>query len=177
MQDGTHSWGDCWGCSFAVVDQPSCGRLGATEEACSRLGGVPPAFVSYYAPQIAWWLSFFPPERFLIFTSEQLHDQDQQLKVGPPASRVPQVGSMAWLLVYAACAASHSSPAQRVPLPARCPAVVLEVHHLPYCSMPGRPKTGSVLASAQVEEPVSPNCRECGSSGWGPVTAASIIPV
>lgn len=29
---------------------------------------------SVVAPQLAWWLAFFPPERFLILTSGQLHD-------------------------------------------------------------------------------------------------------
>ena len=29
----------------------------------------------------AWWLAFFPPERFLIYTSDQLHDKASSLQV------------------------------------------------------------------------------------------------
>lgn len=84
MQSGTHSWGDCWPCSFAVINRDACGERGLTEERCRQLTGVPNVHVSYYAPQIAWWLAFFPPERFLVFTSQQLREPQQQLEVRPP---------------------------------------------------------------------------------------------
>eukprot|EP00892_Ulva_mutabilis_P011466 jgi/Ulvmu1/8692/UM047_0032.1 len=79
--EGTHSWGNCWRCSYAIIDRHACERLGVSPEACRSLSGVHPAFLSYYAAQIAWWLSFFPPERFLIITSQQLHDPKQQVQV------------------------------------------------------------------------------------------------
>lgn len=81
MQSGTHSWGDCWPCSYAVIARDECKAHGGSDEVCEHLHSVPVAHVSYYAPQIAWWLSFFPPERFLVFTSQQLHDPQQQLDV------------------------------------------------------------------------------------------------
>jgi hypothetical protein len=37
--------------------------------------------VGFYAAQLAWWLSFFPPDRFLLVTSQELHDPDTALQV------------------------------------------------------------------------------------------------
>lgn len=34
-----------------------------------------------YAVQIAWWLAFFPPERFLILTSSELRDPTSAVQV------------------------------------------------------------------------------------------------
>lgn len=34
-----------------------------------------------YAAQIAWWMSFFPPDSFLILTREELMDPDRVFKV------------------------------------------------------------------------------------------------
>lgn len=36
---------------------------------------------SKYAAQFAWWLRFFPPERFMFVSSWQLHDEEESLKV------------------------------------------------------------------------------------------------
>lgn len=34
-----------------------------------------------YAPQLAWWLSFFPAHRFLVLPSALLHDEARQVEV------------------------------------------------------------------------------------------------
>eukprot|EP00892_Ulva_mutabilis_P004466 jgi/Ulvmu1/2391/UM131_0002.1 len=80
-EDATHTWGDCWGCVFSNVDKSACDRLAVSKKACDSIKGMRPAFMSYYAAQIAWWLSFFPPDRFLIITSQQLHNPDQQVQI------------------------------------------------------------------------------------------------
>lgn len=36
---------------------------------------------SKYAAQFAWWLRFFPPERFMFVSSWQLHDEEESLRV------------------------------------------------------------------------------------------------
>lgn len=43
---------------------------------------------SSYAAQLGWWLSFFPPEQFLVLTADDLRDPHRRLKVCP--SRTPQ---------------------------------------------------------------------------------------
>lgn len=83
MQAGTHTWGDCWACKFGKAESDTCISMGVPESVCQGLEHCQPprAHMSYYAPQIAWWLAFFPPERFLIFTSDEINDPEQQIKV------------------------------------------------------------------------------------------------
>lgn len=40
-----------------------------------------PMFSSAVAAQIAWWLSFFPSEQFLILTSSELRTQEGAIRV------------------------------------------------------------------------------------------------
>ena len=83
--DKRRTWGDCWRCDYRVFD---CADISAKE--ADAFGGckddpgphtkikfVPMTMMGVYAPQIAWWLSFFPPENFVILTSEELHDPDR----------------------------------------------------------------------------------------------------
>jgi hypothetical protein len=37
--------------------------------------------VSNYAAQIAWWLNFFPPERFMVISSSELQKEENRLRV------------------------------------------------------------------------------------------------
>jgi hypothetical protein len=37
--------------------------------------------VSNYAAQLAWWLNFFSPDRFLIVSSQELREKKTRLKV------------------------------------------------------------------------------------------------
>lgn len=87
LQDPTvpkATWADCWKCLHSIP-KFMCPKL--TEEDTAALGGCPPSpalpttHVSLYAAQIAWWLSFFPPDRFLILKSSDLHDPDGAMEV------------------------------------------------------------------------------------------------
>ena len=77
------TWGDCWRCDQHIDD---CDELSAKE--ARAVGGCTPnqmplvpdmplTHFGMYAPQLAWWLSFFPPENFVVLTSEELHDPDR----------------------------------------------------------------------------------------------------
>lgn len=71
------TWSDCFSCKFTVMQQ-LCKHLAQSEikvlgGSCPT-GSVPMVHTGLYAAQIAWWLAFFPPERFLILTSSELRD-------------------------------------------------------------------------------------------------------
>ena len=62
-----------------------CQRLSHDEQ--QALGGCEPNMIPHvptvpltqyglYAAQIAWWMSFFPPETFLMLTQEELQDPE-----------------------------------------------------------------------------------------------------
>jgi hypothetical protein len=81
------TWGDCWKCEHFVYE---CEMLSDKEKAafgnCSynqipHVTGVPITQYGLYAAQIGWWLSFFPPEQFMILTQEQIEDPEQALPV------------------------------------------------------------------------------------------------
>ena len=57
-------------------DQPELQRQCATQ-----LGIGDPLVPSLYAPQLAWWLTFFPPERFLVLPSVSSRDAAGGAKV------------------------------------------------------------------------------------------------
>lgn len=81
------TWNDCWKCEHFVYE---CTMLNDLEK--EALGGcnytsiphvptVPLTQYGLYAAQIAWWLSFFPPEQFMILTQEEIEDSDSALDV------------------------------------------------------------------------------------------------
>lgn len=77
------TWSDCFRCKFTMLPK-LCKHLAEPE--LEVLGGCPVASVpmihtGLYAVQIAWWLSFFPPERFLILSSSELRDPAAAVKV------------------------------------------------------------------------------------------------
>ena len=91
MQASDHAtWFDCYKCAYSYIDV----RRGLVQEACKPLLTSGPAgfrncsaphfgFIEHglYAAQIAWWLQFFGPERFMIISASQLRDPEQQLQV------------------------------------------------------------------------------------------------
>lgn len=91
MQASDHtSWFDCFKCAYSFIDV----RRPTIRHACEPLAkSGPPQFRNcsephfgfiehgLYAAQIAWWLRFFGPERFMIVSASQLRDPDQQIKV------------------------------------------------------------------------------------------------
>lgn len=85
-QGGTRTWGDCWRCYYPNFVKRHC-EASPPEVREAFRGCSPPSLptthVAYYAAQLAWWLAFFPPERFLILTSSELHSREQQLQVRP----------------------------------------------------------------------------------------------
>jgi hypothetical protein len=85
--DDRRTWGDCWRCEHFVY---ACKLLSHVES--QALGGcahnriphvatMPLTQYGLYAAQIAWWLSFFPPESFMIVTREELRDSKRVLPV------------------------------------------------------------------------------------------------
>lgn len=64
---------------------------------------VPTTHVSYYAAQLAWWLAFFPPERFLILTSTELHSPDSQLEVRAASLASPPHPATRYVPAHRAC--------------------------------------------------------------------------
>lgn len=49
---------------------------------------------SHVAPQIAWWLAFFPAERFLFVTSAELRDPARAHAVRPSSFASHQIPSL-----------------------------------------------------------------------------------
>jgi hypothetical protein len=106
------SWWDCHKCGFSFIArfQPDI----KTKCQALRLSGPPEfrncalphyRFIDHglYAAQLAWWLSFFPPERFLIISAWQLHDLDEAVRV-----------CCCCLLLRCACWAVHCIPHTQV---------------------------------------------------------------
>eukprot|EP00892_Ulva_mutabilis_P012431 jgi/Ulvmu1/9560/UM053_0049.1 len=80
---GSRTWGDCWRCYYPTFQKKKCHAAPAAVQDAHRgcePPSVPTTHVAYYAAQLAWWLAFFPPERFLILTSAELHSPDRQLQ-------------------------------------------------------------------------------------------------
>ena len=79
----TKQWNDCFACLYTVPDwsirKATCKPLGLLHRASATDNPCKPSlelymYVAYghYAAQLAWWLNFFPPERFLLLNSEDL---------------------------------------------------------------------------------------------------------
>eukprot|EP00892_Ulva_mutabilis_P011675 jgi/Ulvmu1/8880/UM049_0062.1 len=78
---GPHTWHDCYRCWHMYLNQTYCHTLPPPRpfDSCH------PAVLNYvqlsmYAPQLAWWLAFFPPEQILILTSAELHHPSTQVQ-------------------------------------------------------------------------------------------------
>ena len=70
---------------YSHVNQTYCDSLSEIDqqrfERCRNSRGFNMLDVSNYAAQLAWWLSFFPPERFIVVSSLELRHQESRLKV------------------------------------------------------------------------------------------------
>eukprot|EP00892_Ulva_mutabilis_P011672 jgi/Ulvmu1/8878/UM049_0060.1 len=78
---GPHTWHDCYSCWHMFHNHTHCTQ----HEQDLPERGCRPAVLNYvqlsmYAPQLAWWLAFFPPEQILILTSAELHDPSTQVQ-------------------------------------------------------------------------------------------------
>lgn len=79
MQSNDNTWHSCFQCH---IDHSAC-----TEEdpelleQCNQKPGFRMLGVGKYAAQLAWWLNFFPPDRFLIVSSAQLWTEDTRMEV------------------------------------------------------------------------------------------------
>ena len=77
------TWGDCFSCLYGSYENSTCmARMRAGEDMfpCERKQ-LNIFDYSTYAPQLAWWLHFFPPDQMLITTSDVLHDPDRRIEV------------------------------------------------------------------------------------------------
>ena len=84
-----HTWHECFGCEFSDRDGPGCEGVDTDFEDDSAIGaplcgvdltaGASRAVFeaitrSSYAAQLAWWLQFYSPERFLFVAAPELQD-------------------------------------------------------------------------------------------------------
>jgi hypothetical protein len=87
LQSNSKTWYDCHRCGFTYIARESskleCARL--EEEKHPYLSCSQPSyrFIDHglYAPQLAWWLRFFPPDRFMFISAWQLRDPDTCIQV------------------------------------------------------------------------------------------------
>ena len=83
------TWHSCYKCRHKMPDSSLCYLMwpNLEDEAtmvpdCMRSYGIhDPILPSLYAAQLAWWLRFFPPERFLVLPSTRVHDKATAMKV------------------------------------------------------------------------------------------------
>ena len=85
------TWHDCYRCRYDSVSLDACKSRDAGEPPfapCERVLRGRGTQVAHkvlaagsYAAQLAWWLQFFPPERFMVITATQLEDEPQRLQV------------------------------------------------------------------------------------------------
>jgi hypothetical protein len=90
------TWWDCYRCAFNYVEniknyvRHECESVALFGPPEFRNCSAPHfGFVEHglYAAQLAWWLRFFPPERFYIISAWQLRDPAEAIRVRLPASR------------------------------------------------------------------------------------------
>ena len=93
MQGNPLTWADCYTCAFSnILATPEAKRT------CARLGKLPHrelgncsqptnGFVDQglYAAQLAWWLRWFPPDRFLVLSTTELRHPRSAVNVRPSA--------------------------------------------------------------------------------------------
>ena len=95
-QDRAMSWHDCFRCRYSSVSLDACEARNSSRPhfaPCARAFGKREMQAVYnvlsaghYAAQLAWWLQFFPPERFMVVTSAQLVDNKARTQVQPNSS-------------------------------------------------------------------------------------------
>lgn len=85
MQSNNKTWHSCFQCHYSHVDNLACTLLDDRDrklfKQCDGHFGFGKVSVSNYAAQLAWWLNFFSPDRFLIVSSDVLRDKDSSLQV------------------------------------------------------------------------------------------------
>jgi hypothetical protein len=86
LQGAGVTWNDCHQCRYSLFDGDVCEEQGHDEDifTCDIFVHRRQFSVfdySMYAPQIAWWLEFFPPEQIKILTSRQLKEPSQRIPV------------------------------------------------------------------------------------------------
>ena len=81
VQGGSKDWLDCNKCKNSHKELDKCKP--EHQRICYGRNGFTTVGVSNYAAQLSLWLSFFPPDRFLILTSNDLRDPTKQLVVRP----------------------------------------------------------------------------------------------
>ena len=85
MQSNNKTWHSCFQCHYSHVDSNACTSLNERDrqllQQCNNHFGFGALSVSNYAAQLAWWLNFFTPDRFLIISSRELRDEENRLKV------------------------------------------------------------------------------------------------
>lgn len=90
MQSNNKTWHSCFQCHYSHVDSSACNSLNDRDrqllEQCNQHFGFGMLSVSNYAAQLAWWLNFFTPDRFLIISSQELRDEESSMKVLPQTS-------------------------------------------------------------------------------------------
>jgi hypothetical protein len=81
------TWFDCHRCGFTWINTNghACRALESHSEPPPPLNCSAPSYTfldhALYAAQLAWWLQFFPPSRFLVVSSWQLRDPIERVKV------------------------------------------------------------------------------------------------
>lgn len=91
VQANPLTWSDCFKCSFTFI-----ARHGEAKAACDALAKkkhrkLPDCskptngFLDHglYAAQLAWWLQWFPADRFLVLSSNELRTNEGALNVRP----------------------------------------------------------------------------------------------
>eukprot|EP00892_Ulva_mutabilis_P001893 jgi/Ulvmu1/11704/UM008_0115.1 len=78
------TWQECHQCTFTLFNSTHCANASTAEDRAALNGCDPPRMqltdYSSYAAQLAWWLAFFPPEQFLILTTDDLRDPKRRLR-------------------------------------------------------------------------------------------------
>ena len=101
LQGRGTSWHACYKCVFESIDKAGCATVPASQQArCAKaktrrpgrfggqwwrtdLGFPGQVAVGSYAAQLAWWLAFFPADRFLIVPSAMTHEAHNATLVRP----------------------------------------------------------------------------------------------
>jgi hypothetical protein len=87
VQSKSRTWHSCFQCHYSHVDLGQCRYLSDSDRMrfplCSKTYGFNMLDVSNYAAQLAWWLAFFPPERFIVVSSQELRNEESRIKVMP----------------------------------------------------------------------------------------------
>lgn len=77
------TWGDCFSCLYGSFENSTCLNLTRQGEdifPCTRKQ-LDVFHYDFYAPQISWWLHFFPPQQILITTADALLDEELRVQV------------------------------------------------------------------------------------------------